>query len=129
MSEATLIGIVLVKHVFHLHAKDRGAGNLAQEGNAQAVVLSDRHFPALHARHWTPAQTPIVLRENCRHSDTTRAPQYVKPFVKDNRNVVDTETSCEAAMRPTMHSVAPKTEAQPCCITSGKAWCENAWQV
>ncbi len=41
---------------------------------------------------------------------------------------MDAETSYEATILPTAFRY-PKTEARPCCITSGKAWCENAWQV
>src|SRR6202030_2661064 len=42
------------------------------------------------------------------------APAYVKPFVKRQKNdAADAEAICEAAQRPTMRFVAPKTaEAQ-----------------
>lgn len=41
------------------------------------------------------------------------APGYVKPFVKRQKNgTADAEAIAEAAMRPTMRFVAPKTEAQ-----------------
>lgn len=39
--------------------------------------------------------------------------QFVRPFVKSNKNdFVDAEAICEAATRPTMRIVTPKTEAQ-----------------
>ncbi len=39
------------------------------------------------------------------------APQYVKPFVKRQKNdAADAEAICEAAMRPTMRFVAVKSE-------------------
>lgn len=41
------------------------------------------------------------------------SPQFVRPFVKSNKNdFVDAEAICEAATRPTMRFVTPKTEAQ-----------------
>ncbi len=41
------------------------------------------------------------------------SPQFVRPFVKSNKNdVTDAEAICEAASRPTMRFVTPKTEAQ-----------------
>jgi transposase len=41
------------------------------------------------------------------------SPQFVKPFVKSNKNdFVDAEAICEAASRPAMRFVTPKTESQ-----------------
>jgi transposase len=41
------------------------------------------------------------------------SPQYVRPFVKSNKNdYVDAEAICEAASRPAMRFVEPRTEAQ-----------------
>lgn len=41
------------------------------------------------------------------------SPQFVKPFVKSNKNdFIDAEAICEAASRPSMRFVKPKTEAQ-----------------
>lgn len=41
------------------------------------------------------------------------SPQFVRPFVKGNKNdFIDAEAICEAASRPTMRFVTPKTEAQ-----------------
>jgi transposase len=40
-------------------------------------------------------------------------PQFVRPFVKGNKNdFIDAEAICEAASRPNMRFVTPKTEAQ-----------------
>jgi transposase len=42
------------------------------------------------------------------------SPQFVRPFVKSNKNdFVDAEAICEAASRPAMRFVTPKTESQP----------------
>jgi transposase len=41
------------------------------------------------------------------------SPQFVRPFVKSNKNdFVDAEAICEAASRPAMRFVPPKTESQ-----------------
>ena len=41
------------------------------------------------------------------------SPQFVRPFVKSNKNdFVDAEAICEAATRPAMRFVTPKTESQ-----------------
>ena len=41
------------------------------------------------------------------------SPQFVRPFVKSNKNdFVDAEAICEAASRPAMRFVTPKTESQ-----------------
>lgn len=41
------------------------------------------------------------------------SPQYVRPFVKSNKNdYIDAEAICEAASRPSMRFVEPRTEAQ-----------------
>jgi transposase len=41
------------------------------------------------------------------------SPQFVRPFVKSNKNdFVDAEAICEAASRPSMRFVTPKTESQ-----------------
>ena len=41
------------------------------------------------------------------------SPQFVRPFVKSNKNdFVDAEAICEAASRPSMRFVAPRTESQ-----------------
>jgi transposase len=51
----------------------------------------------------------------CGFVDTVKliSPQFVRPFVKSNKNdFVDAEAICEAASRPAMRFVAAKTESQ-----------------
>jgi len=48
-----------------------------------------------------------------RHQVKLISPQHVRPFVKSNKNdFVDAEAICEAASRPAMRFVTPKTESQ-----------------
>lgn len=43
------------------------------------------------------------------------SPQFVRPFVKGNKNdFIDAEAICEAACRPSMRFVTPKIESQQC---------------
>ncbi len=59
------------------------------------------------AHHWAR-----VFRD-CGHEVRLIAPQFVKPFVKSNKNdAVDAEAICEAAQRPNMRFVAVKTIEQ-----------------
>ena len=47
------------------------------------------------------------------HTVRLISPQFVRPFVKSNKNdFVDAEAICEAASRPAMRFVTPKTESQ-----------------
>jgi transposase len=47
------------------------------------------------------------------HKPKLISPQFVRPFVKSNKNdFVDAEAICEAASRPSMRFVAPRTESQ-----------------
>lgn len=47
------------------------------------------------------------------HETKLISPQFVRPYVKGNKNdFVDAEAICEAASRPSMRFVSPKTEAQ-----------------
>jgi transposase len=59
------------------------------------------------AHHWA--------REMARHGHEVRliAPRYVKPFIKRQKNdAADAEAIVEAALRPTMRFVEPKSAEQ-----------------
>lgn len=74
----------------------------------------------------SPAQPCTVVMEACAgahymarklvalgHEVKLVSPQFVRPFVKSNKNdFVDAEAICEAASRPSMRFVTPKTESQ-----------------
>src|SRR4051812_33828472 len=66
---------------------------------------------------WRPAAAPIIGPARSRevgmlgHAVRLIPPAYVKPFVKRQKNnATDAEAICEAAQRPTMRFVAPKSE-------------------
>jgi transposase len=116
MQDVTLVGIDLGKHLFHLHGQDRhGKAVFRKKANRKQLV---EFFAAFHAC--------TVVMEACAgahhmarklatfgHHVKLISPQYVRPFVKSNKNdFVDAEAICEAASRPAMRFVTPKTESQ-----------------
>ena len=116
MEEVSIIGVDLAKNVFQLH----GA---AADG---AVVFRKKLSRLQFARFMTDHPACDVAMEACpsahhwareltAHGHRVRliAPHYVKPFIRRQKNdAADAEAIVEAAMRPTMRFVEPKTEAQ-----------------
>lgn len=118
MQDVTLIGIDLGKHSFHVHGQDRhGKALLRMKFNRKQLI---EFFAKFH--------TCTVVMEACAgaHHMARRlagygyevkliSPQFVRPFVKSNKNdFIDAEAICEAACRPSMRFVTPKTESQQC---------------
>lgn len=116
MEDVVLIGIDLGKHSFHLHGQDcRGHAVFRKKfSRKQLIEFLATFYPctvvmeacagAHHmARHLAPFGHDVKLIN----------PQFVRPFVKSNKNdFIDAEAICEAASRPNMRFVIPKTEAQ-----------------
>jgi transposase len=116
MQEVTLVGIDLGKHSFHLHGQD---------GHGKAVFRRKVSRKQL-VEFFATLQPCTVVMEACAgahymarklatfgHNVKLISPQFVRPFVKSNKNdFVDAEAICEAASRPSMRFVTPKTESQ-----------------
>jgi hypothetical protein len=116
MQNVTLIGMDLGKHAFHLHGQDK-AGKAVFRRKVSRKQLFE-FFAAF--------QQCTVVMEACvgahymarklmafGHEIKLISPQFVRPFVKSNKNgFVDAEAICEAASRPSMRFVTPKTESQ-----------------
>jgi transposase len=116
MQDVTLVGIDLGKHSFHLHGQDRH-GKAVFRKKVSRKQLTE-FFATFHAC--------TVVMEACAgahhmarkltafgHQVKLISPQFVRPFVKSNKNdFVDAEAICEAASRPAMRFVTPKTESQ-----------------
>jgi transposase len=116
MKEICIIGVDLAKNVFQLH----GA---AADGSVMfRKKLSRPQFQRFMAEH---PQCLVVMeacggahhwaRELVRvgHAVKLIAPRYVKPFIKRQKNdAADAEAIVEAALRPTMRYVEPKTSDQ-----------------
>jgi transposase len=116
MQDVTLIGIDLGKHSFHVHGQDRHGKALLRKKFSRKQL--NEFFATFHAC--------TVVMEACAgahhmarqlagygHNVKLISPQFVRPFVKSNKNdFVDAEAICEAASRPSMRFVTPKNEAQ-----------------
>ena len=111
-----MIGVDLAKHVFQLH----GA---APDGS----VKFRKKLTRLKFRQFMAAQPKcVVVMEACGsahywaremkalgHAVKLISPRYVKPFIKRQKNdASDAEAIVEAAQRPTMRFVEPKTAKQ-----------------
>ena len=116
MTEVTLIAIDTSKRVFTLHGIDaRGTVVLRRElRRNQVEAFFRKQLPidvVLEAcggsHHWARLLTSLG------HRVRLIAPQYVKPFVKRNKNDrIDAEAIGEAAQRPTMRFVPVKSADQ-----------------
>jgi transposase len=116
MTKDTMIGVDLAKNVFQIHgASMRGQVKFRKKltriqflkfmaGHAPAVVVMEA---CSSAHFW--AREMIRLQ----HEAKLIAPQYVKPFVKRQKNdAADAEAIVIAALRPEMRFVEPKLADQ-----------------
>jgi transposase len=116
MQNVTLVGIDLGKHSFHVHGQDRtGKAVFRKKFSRKQLLEFFANFngctiamEACAGAHWMARR----LNE-FGHIVKLISPQFVRPFVKSNKNdFVDAEAICEAASRPSMRFVTPKTETQ-----------------
>lgn len=112
------VGVDLAKNVFQLHGVDRSEKTVWRRKLVRADwinVLLDRIEPGCEigmeacsgAHHWAR------LLQAKGYTVKLIAPQFVKPYVKSNKNDAnDAEAICEAMSRPSMRFVAVKTVEQ-----------------
>ena len=116
MNNLALVGIDLGKHTFHLHGQDQpGRALFRKKCSRQQMMQFFGNLPACTVVMEACAGAHFVARQLAAmgHQAKLISPQFVKPFVKGNKNdFVDAEAICEAASRPSMRFVSPKTEAQ-----------------
>ena len=116
MSESALIGIDLGKHTFHLHGQDKSGREVFHKKCSRAQMMQFfARLPSCVVAMEACAGSHYVARQLAAmgHAAKLISPQFVKPFVKGNKNdFVDAEAICEAASRPSMRFVTPKTESQ-----------------
>jgi transposase len=117
VGEITTIGLDLAKSVFQAHGADaRGAVVFRKKLRRDQVLAFFAAQPRCLVAMEACAGGHYWARELAALGHETRliAPSYVKPFVKRQKNdMADAEAICEAAQRPTMRFVKPKTaEAQ-----------------
>src|SRR5207302_10510486 len=124
----TTIGIDLAKTVLQVHGVDKhGKAGLKKQLKRKDVLSFFANLePCLigmeacgSAHYWARKLSALG------HTVRLMAPQFVKPYVKTNKDdVADAEAICEAVARPNMRFVAIKNaEQQACwrCIARGKA--------
>lgn len=112
------VGVHLAKNVFQLHGVDRAEKMVWRRKLVRGdwiKALLDRIEPDCEigmeacssAHHWAR------LLQAKGFTVKLIAPQFVKPYVKSNRNDAnDAEAICEAMSRPSMRFVAVKTVEQ-----------------
>ena len=121
MGEVSTIGLDLAKTVFQAHGADASGGVIFRKKLRRDQLLAffasqPRSVVAMEAC----ASAHYWAREISAFGHETRLipPAYVKPFVKRQKNdMADAEAICEAAQRPTMRFVTPKSaEAQGAAV-------------
>ena len=116
MTKITTVGLDLAKSVFQVHAADREGRPVVRRKLRRQQVLDffAKLSPCLigleacaSAHHWARELQALG------HKVRLIPPQYVRPFVKTNKNdASDAEAICEALMRPTMRFAAVKSAEQ-----------------
>jgi len=116
MESVTLIGIDLGKHSFHVHGQDhRGKALLRKKFSRKQLIEFLANFPPCTIVMEACAGAHFMARQlaGFGHEAKLISPQFVRPFVKSNKNdFIDAEAICEAACRPSMRFVTPKNESQ-----------------
>lgn len=116
MQNVSLIGIDLGKHSFHVHAQDKHGHALLRKKFSRSQLTtflstcsaSTVVMESCAGAHYMARQISTLA-----HQVKLISPQFVRPFVKTNKNdFIDAEAICEAASRPSMRFVAPRTEEQ-----------------
>jgi transposase len=114
--EITTIGLDLAKNVFQVHGvNERGKGVLRKQLKRDQVSPFFANLPpcligieaCASAHHWARKLQALG------HTVRLMAPQFVKPYVKSNKNdAADAEAICEAVSRPSMRFVPIKNVEQ-----------------
>ena len=111
-----VVGIDLGKTSFHLHAvDDRGQTQMTKKQTRnQLKATMSKLSPCLVGIEACAGAHDWARRlSGYGHEVKLIAPQFVKPYVKSNKNDrVDAEAICEAVQRPGMRFVAAKTVEQ-----------------
>ncbi len=121
----TTIGIDLAKSVYQIHSVDERNKAVVRKqlkrsemstyfANLEPCLIGMEACGSAH--HW--ART----LQGYGHTVKLMAPQFVKPYVKTNKNdMADAEAICEAVGRPNMRFVAMKTVEQQAILSVHRA--------
>ena len=123
--EIATIGIDLSKNVFQIHGVDhRGKTALKKQPKREQMLPYFANFPNCligieacgSAHYWARKLTALG------HTVKLIAPQFVKPYVKTNKNdAADAEAICEAVSRPNMRFVPIKNGEQQAILAQHRA--------
>lgn len=112
----TTVGIDLAKNLFQVHGiNERGKAVLRRQLRRGQVSVFFANMPACVIGMEACASAHYWGRtlQSLGHTVRLMAPQFVKPYVKTNKNdVADAEAICEAVSRPNMRYVPIKTIEQ-----------------
>lgn len=116
MDDVAMVGIDLGKHVFHIHCQDSAGKAVLRKRLSRAQLFEFfATLPPCSVVMEAGAGSHCLSRQlrNLGHTSKLIAPHFVRPFVKSNKNdSIDAEAICEAASRPSMRFVTPKSEDQ-----------------
>jgi len=116
MTKVTTVGLDLAKSVFQVHGADaQGRPIMRKKLRRAQVIAFFADLPPCLIGMEACASAHYGARElrALGHEVRLIPPQYVKPFVKTNKNdAVDAEAICEALLRPTMRFAAVKSAEQ-----------------
>ena len=116
MTKVTTVGLDLAKSVFQIHAADKeGRPVMRKKLRRRQVLAFFAELPPCLIGLEACATAHYWARElqALGHEVRLIPPQYVKPFVKTNKNdASDAEAICEALIRPTMRFAAVKSAEQ-----------------
>jgi transposase len=121
----TTIGIDLAKDVLQIHGVNQyGKAVVRKQLKRAQVAHYFANLPACligmeacgSAHFWARKLTALG------HTVKLMAPQFVKPYVKTNKNdASDAEAICEAVSRPSMRFVSPKSAEQQALLALHRA--------
>ena len=129
----TTVGLDLAKQVFQVHGVDaQGTTVLRKKLERSKVLEFFVNLPpcligmeACGSSHYWARKLEVLG-----HVVKLMAPQFVKPYVKTNKNdAADAEAICEAVTRPNMRFVPIKTDEQQAILFVHRVrrlWCKPA---
>ena len=114
--EVTTIGIDIAKRIFQIHGVDKNGKTILKKKLMREQVLTFMaNLPKCLVGMEACGGSSYWARELTKlgHNVKLMAPQFVKPYVKTNKNdQADSEAICEAVARPNMRFVPIKTVEQ-----------------
>lgn len=123
--EITTVGLDVAKQVFQVHGVDaRGKVMVRKQLRRKEVVEYFTKLPACEIGMEAGSSSHYWARrlQGLGHTVKLMAPQFVRPYVKTNKNDArDAEAICEAVTRPSMRFVPIKTAEQQATLALHRA--------